>query len=600
MDVFEEVVQSTKILENICKYLTLDDQIECLDINETFQYTIAKMLWKRKYHDLNIYKTPYINMVTNGKVETDMEAFLDNSRMLQRTSEPKDALTFQKCNVFLMNIARRVRNLSVTSEYINFHRKLGVVFKYIHLFENICVLTYQRIMVTDEHLEIMARYCLKLQKLQFIECIGQELGTLKPGRNFDIQHLTQMPQLRDLMIQCKLRSPLVEIDTDVLQEMFTHLKLRSLIMRNFKIIDRDADTIPLVNGDYMRVLNCGIISLGYWPTFKNHMKDFRDLRELTINVKNCYTLVNSSVLELVATYCSRLKRLSLENCDLYIEDFCLIKTLQHLSLLSCGGFTADNLHQVLFHLSLCSLSLINTRILGTIKAENHLQCSLELLVVDTIYSRPISDIFRQSLKRMESLHTIIWRNGDIQDSWLLDKCPQLRILHISNPYLIRYDILKMSSLEELSFTSCQGFSWNFLLLLIKNLRLKRLNWQGTETMDRNKEIPSHAYEVKTTLEKITIPYHIFIIAEKFWIDLLSLNRNLNLIFYGLYGDVLNTHFVRDLIRSPYVRDTLKHIRICGLLMDLDYMRNNFNETLERLNSNLSHFRLRHLPITIEL
>uniref|UniRef100_A0A1I8PKK5 F-box domain-containing protein n=1 Tax=Stomoxys calcitrans TaxID=35570 RepID=A0A1I8PKK5_STOCA len=598
MDVYQKLLRNSRILEKILGYLSLEEQLECLRVCNEFHAVITKVLWRKYCQDLNIYKTPYVSLITDTRqVENVWPAA--GAAQLKEMSEPKTCLTFEQCNTFLMQIGAKVRHLGVFSEYANFERKLGVAFRYIQVFQNLRVLSYHRIVVSDNQLALMARHCRKLQKLKFIECTCGALKTLVPGRNFNASHFIKMPQLRELMLQCKLTSPLVEVESHELHEMLSKLKLRSLIMKNFKVVDGGQDTVRIGNGESLEVFNAGIISLGFWPDFKHHMKDFRNLRKLTINVRNCYTLVNSSVLELLTTSCRKLRNLSLENCDLYIEDFGIVNSLEHLTLLSCGGFTAANLQQVLQDLPLRSLSLTNTRVLGTI-TRARISPALNVLLVDTIYFRPISEVFQLNPNTITSLHTIKWANGDIKDSWLLDKCPQLKKLHIPNPYLIRHNLLKMTSLEELSFTSCKGCSWCFLLLLIKNLKLRRLHAQTSEGIDEQKEVPQNACEVKTSLKEILMPFHMFRAAQDFWLDLLSLNRQMRLIFFGDYDDMININFLRDFVRSPYVCNNLKQMRICGLVMDTDYMRNYFACTLQELGTNLSHYRVANLKITIEI
>lgn len=550
-------------MEHIFQYLKLEDQIKCIYVGRSWRQAVTKLLWKNKFRYLNVYKTPYVSIVTNTR--SDRADLLNINKKLQKLLDHKTAVKTDLCNTFLEEVAANVRNLRLYSEYISYQQKLGVSFQNVQLFHNLRYLSYNRLVVSNSQLRLLALACYHLQKLEFIECTCEQLAVLVPGENLDIRHLYKLQYLRELVVQCEEMTPQPEIECLTLHEMLSQLRLRSLVLNNFKIVDSGADTVRIAHGDCVMVLNVGVISLECWPDFKHHLKDFSNLIDLTINVLNCETLINSTVLELVASRCKKLQRLSLENCDFFIEDFGVIKSLRHLALVNCGGFTADNLQQVLGELPLISFALHHTRVLGTI-IDIRITPTLQELQINTIYFNEISDILQMSVGRMENLLILKWQNGDVNDDWIMDKCPHLQVLHIPNPQLIRHKILQMTTLRELALTSCKGLSWRFFVLLIRNLSLKRFSMKTFDNMDGGSDIPQHAYNICTSLESILIPHHIFKVAQDFWMDLLSLNRHMRIIFYGQYRDMFSPMFLRSLLKHPLMEQTLKQLRICGFLI----------------------------------
>ncbi|XP_011295229.1 uncharacterized protein LOC105262298 isoform X2 [Musca domestica] len=596
MDIWKEILANGTVLEKIFGHLCLDDQIKCIGICEAFHRIITNRVWKKKFRELNIYKTPYISVISNvGRTERESE----DCEWLQETLTAKMAVRYEQCNIFLQQVARHVAKLRVYSEYFVLRESMGVAFRRIQLFGNLRELQYYQMVVTDDHLIIVAKFCSKLRKLALNECHCSEWHCLIPGYNLNIDILVSMAQLRELAVKCEQRSPLPEMQYNVVAQLLSKMQLKAFILQNIRILYDDGDTLQSGNGNLLEVLNIGHISMESWPNLKHNIKDFHNLQCLNIRVMDCNTLVTTADFELLAINCRKLVSLSLENCDLHIEDFTLLKTLQHLKLCCCGGLTSANFLQILGSLKLCSFTLIHTRVLGNIAA---LQISptLEVITIDTIHFSAISEAFQNSQNQMLQLHTIKWLNGYINANWITNKCPHLRVLHIPNPRLISANIFQMTSMRELHFTSLQGFSWRFLVLLIKNLSLYHLNVQTTETIDDGKQKPQDATDIRTTLNTILIPFETYSTAQHFWMDLLNNNRSLSLIFYGEHENLLNMNFLSDLLEFPYVRNNLKCLNVCGFAVEIADLQTNKTRALLQLNKMTSHYRSRNNKFTIKI
>lgn len=552
------ILNSDYILENILKYLDLKEHMKLLSINKRFGYILKTFLWPKFYNNIILYKTPYVNIISTNR-DNDIKLELKESE-LREMQKTKVALNHNNCTVFLIKNAKNVIKLEVHSEYYFHQQEVGVSFRNIQVFKNLKELIYYRLILNDEQMLLLSKNCKRLRKLHLIECYNEYLKPLVPGEHLNLENIYTIKHLEELKLQSELSAESV-MKSYHLQEIFVNMKLKILILENFAINDNDADTKETINPS-LEILNMGLISKSFWTSFMHYLNHFENLKELFINVSDCNTTLNVQIIDILASKCKKLEKLSLKSCDLYLEDFGVLKNLKYLALDSCGGLTFANFQQIMGALSLKTFIMINTRIYGVI---NHIYVSpsLEEITINTIRFTQISDAFQKSLNNFENLHTLRWINGDINDDWIIEKCPKLKYLHIPNPYLLRRIVFTMKSLKELTFTSCMGLSWCFILILIRNLKLERLYMQTYEYIDDDREMPTDAYGVKTSLKLIIIPYYIFKSAQAFWLDLLQLNDQLHYTIYGKHEELMEGEFLEDLIYSEKFCRRVKRIEICG-------------------------------------
>lgn len=561
------ILNSDYILENILKYLDLKEHMKLLSINKRFGYILKTFLWPKFYNNIILYKTPYVNIISTNR-DNDIKLELKESE-LREMQKTKVALNHNNCTVFLIKNAKNVIKLEVHSEYYFHQQEVGVSFRNIQVFKNLKELIYYRLILNDEQMLLLSKNCKRLRKLHLIECYNEYLKPLVPGEHLNLENIYTIKHLEELKLQSELSAESV-MKSYHLQEIFVNMKLKILILENFAINDNDADTKETINPS-LEILNMGLISKSFWPSFMHYLNHFENLKELFINVSDCNTTLNVQIIDILASKCKQLEKLSLKSCDLYLEDFGVLKNLKYLALDSCGGLTFANFQQIMGALSLKTFIMINTRIYGVI---NHIYVSpsLEEITINTIRFTQISDAFQKSLNNFENLHTLRWINGDINDDWIIEKCPKLKYLHIPNPYLLRRIVFTMKSLKELTFTSCMGLSWCFILILIRNLKLERLYMQTYEYIDDDREMPTDAYGVKTTLKLIIIPYYIFKSAQAFWLDLLQLNDQLHYTIYGKHEELMEGEFLEDLIYSEKFCKRVKRIEICGFKVGKYYIK----------------------------
>ncbi|XP_037827011.1 uncharacterized protein LOC119614996 isoform X2 [Lucilia sericata] len=533
------VFKSDNILENIFKFLNLSEQLKLVSVCKRFEYFLTKQLWPKIYPNINLYlrhDIHIITIITNKENRHGMDVDLVEGRKTKMVLSPKELVHFLHLQ------AKHVKTLKLHSEYQQ--QDICLSFENMRIFSNLAELTYHRLCVDDEQLRVLAKKCKNLQKLHLLECYCQNLSPLIPGVHLNLNILNDMQQLEELVIRAEAQANIVMRSHD-LQVILLNTNLKILILQNISLYGNAADNLENLTNS-LEVFDVGVITSQFWPNFHYYLNHFDKLKELSINVSDCTTVLNIQIIHILATNCLQLEKLCLEKCDLCVEDFAVLKNLKHLSLNSCGGLTFANFQQLLGGIKLQTFSLINTRILGEI---SHIYASptLEKIIIDSIHYAEISKALKKSLNKFENLRTLIWLNGSITDRWLIDKCPKLQYLHIPCPLSLKPIISQLKSLKELSFTSCNGVSWAFILFLISVLLLKCLYLRTNEIMSDNTVIPVNACGIKTSLRMILIPCKIFRKAQSFWIDLLCLNEQLHYSIYGKHEELLDEEFLNELL-----------------------------------------------------
>ncbi|XP_073837089.1 uncharacterized protein isoform X1 [Musca autumnalis] len=605
-----KILSDYYILKNISEYLSVKDQLTLLDVCESFRYVIVELIWKVKFRHLHIYETPYVSIVVERAHITAYDALAgqnkDDAMGLRRISKEKIDLKTPQCKKFFLANSRNVQFLKICSEYCDFVARFSTldVFQ-AHICENLLHLCYHKMVVSNIHLALLGKHCRKLKRIEFLECVCADLKPLLPGDNLYIEGLAQIIHLEALVIQTEIANEggNYEMESQFLLELLKTLNLKCLQLENLKIIGeagKKKNWCKVLHLDDLKILDIGCISEQFWPTFKKILQRATNLEELLIKVANCNTVIDLEMMEILKGSSLNLKRLAIENCDLQIKNFCVLEKLEEISLSNCGGFTFENLQEIMGGLpQLRRFNLINTWVLGEI---NHIYVSpsLQYITIDTIRFPIVSEAFQKSLNKFENLHQLRWLNGDINDNWIIEKCPNLKVLHIPNAYLLRRVAFTAKLLQEFTFTSCEGLSWRVIWILIKNLKLRRLSLLTHDLINDPSGFPESGKNTKTTLRLITIPYGIFMGDQEFWLDLMDYNQHLKIIVYGSHVDLMQVKFIHNLLTHNHMPKRLKNIRICGFSIDFQDLRLNFMKIMQQLNLIVSHYRSRNVPFTMEI
>lgn len=539
----KHIFNNKKIVLYILKNLNLKDQLKMAKISKRFEYILIYILWPQTQSTIIMHKIP--------------DAMIFSENVKDQVKAKKIALNDQESREFLLLNKDNIESLNFASKYEYYVKNKSILFENIQIFQNLIQLRYKNIIVKEKQLKILAKECKKLVKLELIECYNENCDPLMPGTNFKLENLYEIIQLEDLIIET-VKNKYLKIKSYYVQEILTNLNLKKLILKNFYIEESELDLVKTVNKS-LEILDIGIIGEKFWLKFLYILKHLSNIKELYIKVNDCNLCINDYVLDIMLKF-TQLEKLSLENCDLYIKDFSVLKNLKHLELLSCGALTFDNFQQLLAGLTLKTFTLKKTRILGKLYYF-HNSCSLELLTIDSIHFSEISNAFSMSLNAYENLHTINWLNGIIKDNWIIEKCPILRSLTIPSLYLQRSLVFSKKSLKELTFASCSCLNWDFIFILLKHLSLESLYFQSHDIIS-DEDIRCNC-GLKTTLQIITLPCNIFRMAQSFWLELLFCNETLNITLYGKDEDILDQAFLYNLLNNIRFCQRIKKLQICG-------------------------------------
>ncbi|TMW46451.1 hypothetical protein DOY81_008469 [Sarcophaga bullata] len=532
----------------------------------------------------------------------------ENLTELQVAQEAKFALSHEDSEFFLLLRSPEVETLKIVSEMEHEYDQFAgynippMNFK---IFTNLRTLILLETIVSNEDLQVLSQNCLHLETLHVIKCFCEHMHALVPGITLNVKLFQEMSRLKELKIE-PLKPPGTEsvLKLKELQQLMgNHMKLNCLWLKDY-IIDCndehvDLEDIPDNLWD-LEELNIGIITKDFWCQFTNYLKFCPHLKDLTIHLNDCTIIINVKIIDILRKYCKNLTVLSLINCQINLECFCDLKGLLELTLIRCSGLTYANLQQILGGLHLKSFKLVDTHVS---EVNNHIYISdtLESMTIDCIRFADLSEIFQRSLNNFDHLMSLKWLKGFVNHNWLTEKCPRLQYLHMPNPYYLAPKIEDMKHLQELTISSCNGLTWRLLNRIIKRSSLKRLHLITQYFMVDKKRIPEKAFYVYTTLELITMPYEMFLLAFRHWMDLLSLNNNLGLIVYGKATDILSAKLLLVLLKEECIQLRWHKVKICGFSLELEkFARKTILREFAKLHINTNHYRALNKLFTLEL
>ena len=521
------------------------------------------------FKNVCVYRNRYEDIFTRNTSEKLTE--------LQVAQEEKFALNREESEQFFLLRAPEMETLKIVGEIdwkdeqVALDSVTPLNFK---TFTNLRKLILLETIISDEDLQALSKNCLHLQTLHVIKCFCEHLHAIEPGITLNVKLFEGMSRLRELKIEPQ-KPPGIEsfLKLKHLQHLMgNHMKLNCLWLKDFIIDCKDKNIDLEYIPDNLRdleVLNIGIITKDFWCPFTNYLKFCSSLTDLTIHLNDLTLVINVKIIDILRKYCKNLKVLSLINCQINLECFGDLKGLLELSLTRCSGLTYANLQQILGGLQLKSFKLVDTHVSGV---NNHIYIAdtLESMTIDCIRFGDISEIFQKSLNNFDQLISLNWLKGFVNHNWLTEKCPRLQYLQMPNPYYLAPQIENMKHLQELHINSCNGLTWRLLNRIIRRTGLKRLHLITHYLMVDKKRIPEKAFYVNTTLELITIPYEMFLLAFRHWMDLLSLNNNLSLVVYGKASDILSAKLLLLLLKEECIQLRWYKVKICGFSLGKNF------------------------------
>ncbi|XP_037819100.1 uncharacterized protein LOC119608667 [Lucilia sericata] len=554
-------------------------------------------MWLNNLNELCIYRSRYVNILTRNTTE--------NLSELYEVNETKFALNHTDCQIFLKKKSHDIEVLKVQGDMKDDNLQ-AEYFKFkVKPFRNLSKLIFYQMVVTNENLLVLSKNCLQLNSLHLLKCFCEHFETLAPGININIDSICKIKQLQELKFEPETKPGTIKpLKVQHVKYLLNNVvNLTSLSFKNFTIVCEEEDKttrtyIPDIVWQ-LQVLNIGILNYDFWCTFTGYLKCCPQLRKLIIHVNDSNLLLNVKLIDILSRCCRYLETLCLEGCQLDIKDFLPLQGLQEISLISCSGLTFENLQQFLGGLKLKKFKLINSPVNKTYNYI-YIAPSLESITIDTPQFTAISEIFQNSLNHFNALHTLNWLNGDITHNWIRDKCPQLKQLQLTNPYILPRIVLSMANLKELTFTTGHGLNWTLLKMLIRDMSLKRLNIAVNDVLIDNNRISQKCFRVATTLEFIKLPFGIFVMGLTHWLDVLDVNEQLGFLVYGTAGDILNFRLLCILLSADCLRNRSNRIKICGFKMELkDFEQKTIFREIVRLHINTNHYRTRKMPFTLE-
>lgn len=305
---FNDFCHNLELLRKVFNLLEPGDQLRFASVTPQLGFVIRTYIWCTNFKHLQINKSYDMVRVKYGySMEFD--------------------LSQQEFNYFLETFGLDVEELIESN---------GTALNIATHLPNLVTLKYKYLLLTNEHLHLIAESCSKLETLYIQSCCNRNRKLISLGSDIELETLLQMKNLKN----------------------FT-LTSRSHYIQNCRFKNEYFKKISSLLG----ISNSLKFFKMYMPSLCEHMwVMFPNLQYLTISVAQNIT---TQEIEALASICLQLRQLTFTNCTFDdVKGFSGFKNLTDLSLYHCHGLTYDNLKEILTELKLHTYTSKHTNYSG--------------------------------------------------------------------------------------------------------------------------------------------------------------------------------------------------------------------------------------------
>ncbi|XP_046808802.1 uncharacterized protein LOC124420349 [Lucilia cuprina] len=572
---FEKLTINNLITRKIFQYLSLKDQFRLAQVTFEFKCLYRNIIWNVDYEKLIIIKCPQDFLVQNES----------NINMLALTAaELEEFINLYGCDIKELNLQYLSKYELCPNELVEIGVDIKEIYEKRHFtlslrkMPNLMSLSYNNMILTKSDIQSIVRDCKSLQKLSIYNCFNGKCDVLVLGRDLKIWTLLEIKHLKYLYMGSSM---LLELSYQDFHELITKSKIKKLFLKykiekeNVNILEDQCKVNDLEELEIGTNLTEGKWSL-YFQTFKN-------LQLLTLQDIG---IIKIDFLNLLANTCKKLKILSINYTTFEkVDNFHQLNSLEELNIQICQGLTHQNLRQILTEMNLQKFTSLWTKYEG--EFEDFIICSkIQFLEIEILKTPD----FKGAYEANHNLRSLIWHDDYGPPRQMLTfNCPHLKELEIESGFIALENLLQLNSLHCLTLRNAPAnFPWSYLIEILKNhislkeFTIKHLNYYHLDL----KLTPTEAFKCAANIECIKIPTRIFEVAIDFWFDLLNRNPKVKLICLDWFSKEL----LHNLINNPKFPGFLRFIYIQGFKVVCKELRNNFDQTLEKIHFN-KHKRL---------
>lgn len=553
----ETVLSNIDILYQIFKYLSFDEQLELCKVCKQFSTVIVDFLWKNKFKELEITKTPEDLFVLSNRIDKSetyhdvMRALEDDRSLLNEEILKMDKYTLcdVKLKEFINLTINSIKTLSLQSyrhflTHVISTRPADFGIKFDKIFKNLKSLTYKDLILNEDDIKVLNQHCPNLENLNLLHCLNTQNKVLVIGIDIQINTIQNLKMLNSFKIVHPHSPSLPCKIMPHSQELLTNLNIKELTIY-YQFYESHTDSELLPNAFEKLVFGRFFDQLQFNEFNNSVLNNSPNLETLSLN---CHEI---SINENFLKTCKNLTNLTLIGFN--IKHFPPLSSIKELVLQSCNDLTWKDFKQILCDMKLQALTIYYTKFSGTFEYFN-ISTTLEHLIVEGLEDNEMN-LFKMNVQNLANLLTLIC---DGEQLWsVAAKCPKLQTLEITSSLL----------LFEINSGTC------YLLDFLKHPTLISLTifYSRYSTFDRNDIFREFSLSdnIKSNLLYLNISgYFMYDENEissidnslEFWLHLLNNNPKMNLMInnFGLYFE-----FLEDFVNSSKCPDNLKSINING-------------------------------------
>ncbi|XP_075151368.1 uncharacterized protein LOC142225482 [Haematobia irritans] len=578
----ELLLANVNIAQQVVEYLDYKDQLNVARVCTIFEDVVRNFVWKTKYREVELIITDEMLAISNFTREN----FDDILNSEYELGENRMYLEHTGLVEFLELNASNIEHFYIFGAGTF---KYPVVFPY-H-FPNVKSIMYYNMCLSDRALQILGKKCPKLEKLILRCCTNVNGENLILGKDIDLATFQNMPNLKSLSLT-KSYSPRRigprSVTYDNVQAILSTLSLKELHLDE-TIFHPETPAIPnkkkIISVKKPEPPNTyEELEIGEFRStddivafYKKFLGKYINLRKLSINAyrdhfitkeehfvpKQFFTIINKS--------CNKLDSLTITQCK--ISNFVPMKTLTELKLFKCNGMSWTNLKQILEDMPLVSFSTENTFYSGT-ATPIYVSSTLRRLQID-LPERCFNEYFPEQFKQVTHLEWCCFKHPIMED--IPKNFPNLQELNIRRMQPVEI-FFKLKSLKKITIL----FHANFgeVLVLLGHPTLQEITFSEFMTSKEVKVEDPKA--VPTNVNFMSIMRTTFLNYFDFWLDMLSINPYLILaveinIKFCLENDVFS-----KLVGSTKLPQRLKYIKVHGFKIDITNLKDNYDETIQKI------------------
>lgn len=332
---FDRISCNLDVLEYIFQFLDIGNQLKLANVSEHLQYVFKTFIWKENYKKITIRKYGEAVSLTNNLEKSNIDLNLNEFE-------------------YFLNIYGH--------DILELNENHGCAF-ITHKLENLTAINYNHLMITTEHLELLAKNCLKLEKLSIYGCCNKNRDILQIGKDVKVETLLKMKMLKQFTLVCRY-----EFEQGIFQDLLT--KLKHFNLKDVIVTEQEKEDVFEIS-DYSMEDKSSIEDLDIFASFNSSIspryfysfiKSFENLINLKLSIID---VVTSDMILAISKVCTKLKYLLFKNTAFKnISQFSILSSLEDLLFFSCDGLTYDNLRDILSEMKLTRFTSINTKYVG--------------------------------------------------------------------------------------------------------------------------------------------------------------------------------------------------------------------------------------------